>query len=76
MPENPEYDGYQKGLVSILYSIFDKKSALFAQSDTLATRDKSASGVVLRVKLCQTKNKQRIIYLLLENLKNEKYTNF
>ena len=25
--KNPEYDGYQKGLVSLVYKIFDKKTA-------------------------------------------------
>ena len=29
---NPKYDGYQRGLSSMLYKFFDKKSALFDKS--------------------------------------------
>ena len=34
--KNPKYDGYQSGLASMVYKLFDKKSASLA--------DKSASG--------------------------------
>ena len=34
--KNPKYDGYQRGLASIVYKFFDKKSALLS--------DKSVSG--------------------------------
>ena len=34
--KNPKYDGYQRGLASIVYKVFDKKSALLS--------DKSVSG--------------------------------
>ena len=37
---NPQHDGYQHGLVSMVYKFFDKKSALFA--------DKSASGGAIK----------------------------
>ena len=33
---NPKYDGYQRGLASMVYNVFDKKSASLA--------DKSAKG--------------------------------
>ena len=39
--KNPEYDEYQKGLASIAYKFFDKKSSSLAWSKTSATRDKS-----------------------------------
>ena len=43
--KNPEYDGYQGGLTSMVYKCFDKKSSggvTRARLDTSATRDKSA----------------------------------
>ena len=39
--KNPEYDEYQKGLASMAYKFFDKKSSSLAWSETSATRDKS-----------------------------------
>ena len=41
---NPKYDGYYRGLASIVYKFFDKKSASLARSETLTTRDKCTSG--------------------------------
>ena len=44
--KNPKYDGYQRGLASMVYKCFDKKSsdgvATLARLKTLATRNKSA----------------------------------
>ena len=37
--KNPKYDGYQRGLASMVYKFFDKRSASFT--------DKSVQGVVL-----------------------------
>ena len=37
--ENSKYDGYQRGLVSMVYKLFDKKSAL------LADKSASSSGI-------------------------------
>ena len=42
--KNHKYDGYQRGLTSMVYKFFDKKSAFLAQSETLATPDKSTFG--------------------------------
>ena len=43
--KNPKYDGYQRGLASMVYKFFDRNSSsMRAVSKTLATRDKSASG--------------------------------
>ena len=42
--KNPKYDGYQRGLASMVYKLFDRKSASLTWSETLATRDKSISG--------------------------------
>ena len=37
--KNPKYDGYQRGLASMVYKFFDKKtSATYARSETFATR--------------------------------------
>ena len=41
--KNPKYDGYQRGLASMVFKFFDKKSASLAQSETLATRDKNGN---------------------------------
>ena len=42
--KNPKNDGCQSALVSMIYKVFDKKSASLARLKTLAMRDKSASG--------------------------------
>ena len=39
--ENPEYDGYQRGLASMVYNFFDKKT-LDSGVNTLANNDKLA----------------------------------
>ena len=41
--KNPKYDGYQRGLASMVYNFFDKKSALLT--------DKSVSGSDVNVPL-------------------------
>ena len=45
--KNPKYDGFQRGLVSMVYKVFDKNtSATLERSDTLATQNKLAgSGI-------------------------------
>ena len=45
--KNLKYDGYQRGLASMVYNFFDKKSTFLSRSETLAmraTQDKSAPG--------------------------------
>ena len=42
--KNRKYNGYQRGLTSVVYNFFDKKSAWLPWSETLATRNKSASA--------------------------------
>ena len=55
---NPKYDGYQRGLASIVFKFFDKKSV---------------GGVVLNQQ-CQVSNFQmNIMNQLLENLKEEEF---
>ena len=44
LAKNSKYDGYQRGLTSMVYKFLDKKSTLLARSETLSTWDKSASG--------------------------------
>ena len=45
--KNPKYDGYQRGLASMVYKFFDKKSASF--SDKFVT----GIGVKMQVKPVQ-----------------------
>ena len=57
--KNPKYDKYQRGLASMVYTFFDKKLLL----------------VVLKMRVCQTSNKQKnYTNQLLQNLIKEKYT--
>ena len=46
-----KYYRYQRGLASKIYKFFDKKSALLAQSETLAKQGKSASGGPFKSKI-------------------------
>ena len=48
--ENPKYNGYQISLALIVYKFFDTKSAFLAWLESLATRDKSASGSGIKIK--------------------------
>ena len=60
--KHPKYDGYQKGLVSMVYKVFDKKSK---GSSVSALANKSALNIGLenRQQLAEKLHKQ-----LLENL--------
>ena len=51
--KNPKYDGYQRDLALIVYTFFDKKSALLARQLTSA---KSLPVVLLKMKLCKIEN--------------------
>ena len=61
--KNPKHDGYQRGLASMVYKFFDKKTSSLAQSqtllsETLATqpmRDKSAAGGAVKNEIMQNK---------------------
>ena len=48
IPSNPKYDGYQRGLASMVYKFFDKKSASLNKS--------SGSGIANETN-CQLANK-------------------
>ena len=54
--KNQKCGRYQRGLTSMVYKFFDKKLALLAWSTILATRDKSASGGPIKMKIFQKKN--------------------
>ena len=57
---NPNYDGYKRGLASMVYKSFDKKS--------------KAHGVPTLANKCQNNNLQmNFINQLLENLKEEQF---
>ena len=36
--KNPKYDGYKRGLASMVYKCFDKKPTFLAQSETLRSK--------------------------------------
>ena len=46
--KSPKYDGYQRGLVSMVYKFFDKKLLLRVQINLLPA--------VLKIRICQTSN--------------------
>ena len=46
--KNPKYDGYQRGLVSMVYKFFDKKLLLRVQINLLPA--------VLKIRICRTSN--------------------
>ena len=71
--KNPKYDGYQRGLTSRVYKIFDKKSALLS--------DKSVSGSGVNTPANdKIKRNQRLLDLathqLVEELHKEVIRNF
>ena len=73
--KNPKYDGYQKGLASMVYKFFDKKTAggavMLARSNTLATIRDLSYGM----KIFQTINHLKYYTnQSLKNLRKEKYT--
>ena len=53
--KGPKYNGSQHGLTLMIYKFFYKKSASLAQSETLATRDKSASGRAFKDEIMSNK---------------------
>ena len=60
----PKYDGYQRGLASIVYKFFDEKTA--------SLTDKSAAGSGIKSIQQNEKLTENFINPLLENLKKEK----
>ena len=76
--KNTQYDGYQRGLASMVYKFFDNfliKSISHAQSEILTTRDKSTSGGAGKNGNMSNLRKFTLeIYLTLENLRKVKYT--
>ena len=75
--KNPKYDRYQRGLASMVYKFFDKKSALFTRSETLATRDKSASGSGIKNENMLNKElAEELRKPIIRKFKIEKYTSF
>ena len=61
---NPNYDGYQRGLASMVYKFFDKKSKGSGISASLA--NKSANDQIINWQM-------NFINQLLENVKKEKF---
>ena len=76
--KNPKYDGYQRGLASMVYIFFNKKtSATCARSEALATRAmrNKFAGNGIKIRIFQTKNwLKNYTNQVLESLMKEKYT--
>ena len=75
--KNPKYDRYQRGLASMVYKFFDKKSALFTRPETLATRDKSASSSGIKNENMLNKElAEELRKPIIRKFKIERYTSF
>ena len=64
--KNPKYDGYQHGLLSMVYNFFDKK-------ETVSLVDKPASGGTVKNKIISNKELPETNKFL-ESLRKKKYT--
>ena len=53
--KSPKYDGYQRGLATMVYNFFEKKFALLERSGTLSPRDKYASGGAIKNEIISNK---------------------
>ena len=60
--KNPNYDGYQRGLASMVYKFFDKKSASFTDKSV------SGSGIVNNNNNNNNNNMHREIRAFLQNV--------
>ena len=75
MAENPKYDGYQHGLISVVFKFLDKKSSLLARSKTIAMGDEPvySSGIknenILNIELAEELHKP-----IIRKFKKENYT--
>ena len=63
IPKDPKYDGYQRGLASMIYQCFDKNSA-----------GSGAKHVNTKITPQNQQLAEELINLSLENLKKERYT--
>ena len=60
--ESPKYDGYQRGLASVVYKFFDKKSA------SLPDKSVSGSGVIIQLE-CNEQLAKELHKPIIRNLK-------
>ena len=73
--KNPKYDGYQRGLTSVVYKFFDKKtSALRTRSDTLASRNKFAGGGIENVNISNKELAEKLHKLIIKIFKKRRST--
>ena len=64
--KSPKYDGYQKGISSMVYNLFDRKFMLQVQINLLV--------VVLKIKMCKIKSSlKKYTNELLNTFKKGKY---
>ena len=64
--KNPKYSGYQRGLASMVYKFFDKKSA------SLPDKSVSGSGVNIEVKPSE-QSTEELHKPIIRNFKKEKF---
>ena len=66
--KNPKYDAYQRGLVSMVYNFFDKKSS--------SLKDKSVTGSGIKNEIKQKKNEllaEALYQSIIRKFKKEKH---
>ena len=71
--KNPKYDGCQRGLVSMVYKVFDKNtSATPERSDTLATRNKLAGSGIKNENIYNNELAEELHRLIIRKFKKRK----
>ena len=55
--KNPKYDGYQRGLASVVYKFFDKRSALGSGVTTLANKSAANNEIKQNLQLADELHK-------------------
>ena len=65
--KNPKYDGYQRGLASMVYKLFDKETS--GGAAMLANRSALKNKNILNKELAEELSKP-----IIKNVKKEKYT--
>ena len=58
--KNPKYDGYQRGLASVVYKCFDKRSASGSGVTTLANKSAANNEIKQNLQLAEELHKLNI----------------
>ena len=73
--KNPKYDGYQRGLASMVYNFFDKKSAMHANKSAAAKYvNKSATHTEKGINLENWQSAEELRKPIIRKLKKLKFT--